>query len=225
MKKKLALSIAAAAMVGTLAVGGTLAWFTDTETATNVVTTGKVDVAILEKGAGDSVFEVVKEGETGVTINNAVPGGTYDKDAMIKNVGVNPAWVRAKIEVYEVNGENETLADLPEGAVTFVGTHTDWVKNTEDSTDEYFYYSKILTTETPSNETELLMSGVELDGKLLDNKYVGKNYKIKIFAEAVQSDNLVDESGVAVDNAIEAFAEDVVGENGVADLVEPSANN
>ena len=31
MKKKLVLSLAAAAMVGTLAVGGTLAWFTDTE--------------------------------------------------------------------------------------------------------------------------------------------------------------------------------------------------
>ena len=32
MKKKYALALAAAAMVGTLAVGGTLAWFTDTET-------------------------------------------------------------------------------------------------------------------------------------------------------------------------------------------------
>ena len=43
MKKKYALALAAAAMVGTLAVGGTLAWFTDTETATNVVTMGNVD--------------------------------------------------------------------------------------------------------------------------------------------------------------------------------------
>ena len=38
MKKKVALTAAAVALVGTLAVGGTLAWFTDTETATNVVT-------------------------------------------------------------------------------------------------------------------------------------------------------------------------------------------
>ena len=48
MKKKLVLSLAAAALVGTLAVGGTLAWFTDTETATNVVTTGNVDIAWFE---------------------------------------------------------------------------------------------------------------------------------------------------------------------------------
>ena len=47
MKKKLVLSLAAAALVGTLAVGGTLAWFTDTETATNVVTTGNVEYCMV----------------------------------------------------------------------------------------------------------------------------------------------------------------------------------
>ena len=53
MKKKYALALAAAAMVGTLAVGGTLAWFTDTETATNVVTMGNVDITLSENGGED----------------------------------------------------------------------------------------------------------------------------------------------------------------------------
>ena len=48
MRRKVALTAAAVAMVGTLAVGGTLAWFTDTETATNVITTGNVDVRWFE---------------------------------------------------------------------------------------------------------------------------------------------------------------------------------
>ena len=58
MKKKLVLSLAAAAMVGTLAVGGTLAWFTDTETATNVVTTGHVDISVMEKDKADKEYTV-----------------------------------------------------------------------------------------------------------------------------------------------------------------------
>ena len=52
MRRKVALTAAAVAMVGTLAVGGTLAWFTDTETATNVVTLGNVDIVLNEDGKG-----------------------------------------------------------------------------------------------------------------------------------------------------------------------------
>ena len=56
MKKKVALTAAAVAMVGTLAVGGTLAWFTDTETATNVVTMGEVDIKLSEDGVLNGIL-------------------------------------------------------------------------------------------------------------------------------------------------------------------------
>ena len=50
MKKKYALALATAAMVVTQTVGGSLDWFTGTETATNVVTMGIVDISLGQAG-------------------------------------------------------------------------------------------------------------------------------------------------------------------------------
>ena len=85
MKKKLVLSLAAAALVGTLAVGGTLAWFTDTETATNVVTTGNVDIAWFE-GDGN-VEKKITDKYTGIqfgTETPVTPGQNLDKRLVIR---------------------------------------------------------------------------------------------------------------------------------------------
>ena len=68
MKKKVALTAAAVALVGTLAVGGTLAWFTDTETATNVVTMGEVDIRLSEDGGKDGII-----GNNGLEYDNVMP--------------------------------------------------------------------------------------------------------------------------------------------------------
>lgn len=47
-KKKLVVVLAALVAVLTIAIGGTLAYFTDTEKATNVMTVGKVDINLEE---------------------------------------------------------------------------------------------------------------------------------------------------------------------------------
>ncbi len=47
-KKKIAIAIAAAALAGTCAIGGTLAWLTDAAAKTNTFTVGDVDVSITE---------------------------------------------------------------------------------------------------------------------------------------------------------------------------------
>ena len=49
MKRKIMLGIASIAMVLTIAIGGTLAYFTDTDSAANVITMGKVDISLVEK--------------------------------------------------------------------------------------------------------------------------------------------------------------------------------
>ena len=93
MKKKYALALAAAAMVGTLAVGGTLAWFTDTETATNVVTMGNVDITLSEAGGEDGAII-----DGGLEYTDVMPGDKFQKTVTIKNNG-NDAYVRAVITV------------------------------------------------------------------------------------------------------------------------------
>ena len=49
MKKKLMVTALAVALVA-IAVGGTLAWFNDTDEVTNVFTVGSVDIEQKEKG-------------------------------------------------------------------------------------------------------------------------------------------------------------------------------
>lgn len=57
MKKKTILVAAIAVMlVAALVVGGTLAYFTDTDTKTNTFTVGKVDITLNEKGADGKDF-------------------------------------------------------------------------------------------------------------------------------------------------------------------------
>lgn len=58
MKKKTILVAAIAVMlVAALVVGGTLAYFTDTDTKTNTFTVGKVDITLNEKGADGKDFQ------------------------------------------------------------------------------------------------------------------------------------------------------------------------
>lgn len=57
MSKRKILSLALTiCMVAILAVGGTLAYFMDTETATNTFTIGKVDITLVEKNADGTPF-------------------------------------------------------------------------------------------------------------------------------------------------------------------------
>lgn len=55
-KKKLVLAIAACTLSLTLAFGGTLAYMTDTEGATNTVTVGRVNIDLEEPGYPGNVY-------------------------------------------------------------------------------------------------------------------------------------------------------------------------
>lgn len=116
MKKRLMLGIIAAALTLALVVGGTLMLFTaQTETATNVVTTGNVQIILQEQGGeiirdvdGEEIrirtkgwrydYKTVGEdGFTGIDYDDpaqAVPGDTLTKSPRIVNSGLNPVYVK-----------------------------------------------------------------------------------------------------------------------------------
>ena len=194
MKKKLVLSLAAAAMVGTLAVGGTLAWFTDTETAVNVVTTGNVDIAWYEGADGDSLKKV-DEDYKGMQFGDTkpvVPGQNLDKMAVVKNEGKNPAYVRAQIEVLDEKGQPVTEADL--ALLEFVGLNDKWEED-----GGYYYYKDVVDTKKPGNQTEPIMTDVKVKPSANNEELADKKFTINLLAEAVQSDEL------GVDNCKAAF--------------------
>ena len=110
MKKKSILMAAIAVMlVAVLVVGGTLAYFTDTKSATNTFTMGNVKIALDEQQKGENGLEDFAQGKT------LVPGKSNDGNAVSKivtvsNTGDNDAWVwvELKIPAYLVSNEYPT---------------------------------------------------------------------------------------------------------------------
>ena len=101
MKKKTILMAAIAVMlVAVLVVGGTLAYFTDTKSATNTFTVGDVKIKLDESNVNDPDGDRVTSNEyTGV-----FPGIQYKKDPVVTNTGKNGAYVRAVVTIE--NGMN-----------------------------------------------------------------------------------------------------------------------
>ena len=101
MKKKSILMAAIAVMlVAVLVVGGTLAYFTDTKSATNTFTVGDVKITLDESNVKDPNGNRVTSNEyTGM-----LPGIQYKKDPVVTNIGNNDAYVRAVVTIE--NGMN-----------------------------------------------------------------------------------------------------------------------
>ena len=107
--KKLIAAVAAAALVAVIGVGATLAYFTDSDEAKNVLTLGAVDIELTEPNyKGDAEYV------------NIVPGDEIEKDPVITLASASEdAYVRVKLEIdikKQILGkdENETEVVLGE---------------------------------------------------------------------------------------------------------------
>jgi len=99
--KKILISLSIIGVVGAIAVGGTIAYFSDTETSTgNTFTAGTIDIAIDAENPWTSHYDIgdLKPGETG-NIN-------FD----ITNVGANPVNVSKTLTSIVGNGGAATYA-------------------------------------------------------------------------------------------------------------------
>ena len=108
MKKKITALCLCVALLAVAVVGASLAYFTDTDNATNTFTVGNVAIDLIEQQKG---VNGLKDFENNKTL---VPG-TSDKNAVskivtVKNTGENDAWVWVdlKIPAYLVSNEYPT---------------------------------------------------------------------------------------------------------------------
>ncbi len=109
MNKKKILSLVLVVVLLVTAVSGTLAYFTDTEEATNVFTVGSVDIRLLESQyytnvdtASDADIRNSAENYQAYLAEagkNVVPGREFNKAIYIDNVGDSPAYVRVRMIV------------------------------------------------------------------------------------------------------------------------------
>ena len=172
-KKKLLTMVLALVLIGAVGVGATLAYFTDNDSATNVVTMGHVNIELTEED-----WSYGEEGITGVT-----PGQEIAKDPTITLVGDSlDAYVRIKLEVTGFDGVENADAykeDVLEDLVLGEG----WEK-----VGDYYYYAKKLTKDIPS--TTALFEKVIIPGEWT-NDVANATFNILVSAEAIQADNFL----------------------------------
>lgn len=173
--KKKIFALALVAICLSLVAYGTLAYFTDVDRATNVITMGTVDIDIEEWSKSED-SETLKPfvGPIGV-----LPGQTVSKIVQIKNIGTGTAYVRVSLEkIIELAEDRSGEVDL--SLISYDINSEDWTL-----VDGYYYYNKPLQ---PNSTTTPLLKNV-IFANNMDNMYQHSKVTIKIAAEATQAAN------------------------------------
>lgn len=103
MTKKKIVTLALVVAIAVMAIAGaSLAYFTDTKTATNTFTMGNVKITLDEADITNPEGDRVTENEYG--IEDVYPGAVLSKDPTVHNTGKNPAYIRAIVTIE--NGMN-----------------------------------------------------------------------------------------------------------------------
>ena len=175
-KKKLVLAIALAVCL-LAAVGGTLAWFSAQYRTTNVITTGAVNIHILETKA-----ESGKEVPYVDPVRGVMPGTRVSKIVRVVNED-SAAWVRVRTEIRITDADGEalptTLADGTAAVSYAIGDG--WLSGD----DGYAYYS---TPVDAQSDTTPLFEEVAFSEKM-GNEYQGCTVTLVLYADAVQAKN------------------------------------
>lgn len=157
-----------------IVASGTLAYFTASETAHNVITSGGVDIQLIEQSRNEDGSLVPWEDVDGV-----MPGAEISKIVTVENTGASDAWVRVSVT------KSITLARGVQGTpdlslVVLDINPTDWTEQ-----DGYYYYNDPLA---PGETTPPLFTTVTFDPKM-GNDYQGSTAHIDVKADAVQVAN------------------------------------
>ena len=112
MKKKILALSMCIALAAIAIVGASLAYFTDTKTATNTFTMGNVRIKLDETNVNDLEGDRVTS-----NVYNVYPGAVVTKDPIVHNIGKNGAYIRATVNVS--NWMNLVGAYYPDFKETF----------------------------------------------------------------------------------------------------------
>lgn len=225
-KKKIAIAIAAAALAGTCAIGGTLAWLTaSTEEVTNTFTMGNVNITLDETKVGgtghdDRWSPSSADDEQSYTLS---PGTTVDKDPTVTvKTGSDNCFVFVAVkDTLTTNNPSITYIDsalegdeedatkawqkatLPEGASMPAGYTLYYYYNTDTQTS-------VVSKSNSDTVLPDLFDGLNIPSSMTG--LTGDGNTIDVDAFAIQSDNLAgdntDESArlaVAIEEAVRMF--------------------
>ena len=112
MKKKITAIFLCVALVAIAVVGASLAYFTDTKSATNTFTMGNVKITLDETDVTNPTGDRVTSNAYDV-----YPGAVVTKDPIVHNTGKNAAYIRATVNVSD--WMNLVAAYYPDFEATF----------------------------------------------------------------------------------------------------------
>lgn len=162
------LLIALAAILVTVLTQPTLAYYTTVGKATNVVTSGDIELLIHEKTADGSDFPA-----EGVYV---IPGDIVSKQVSVENVGGHPFYLRVKL----VRGSTNEVLSAEDSLKININT-TNWTY-----LDGFYYYNQVLQ---PGETTPTLFTEVEIVGSKVDKSHIGSTLSLTVNAYAVQSEH------------------------------------
>lgn len=174
-KKKMITVCLVVALMAVFAIGGSLAYFTDTEEKDNTFTVGNVDIQLTEPNW-------VSSGS--VDAPEVYPGEALAKDPTVKNNGANPCFVRIQVTGLDC------LDDA--GMITYRTDYVDnklgenWVKGT----DGYYYYNKVLAVGATTDalfDQIVIPTGVTNADAFDSDTAKRIEYSVDVKAQAVQA--------------------------------------
>lgn len=166
MKKKILALTLVVVLAATAVIGGTLAYFTDTDKADNVFTVGNVDITLHEPDWAGNVDDH----------DDFYPGEAIAKDPCVTNDGENPCFVRIKVTGWDCLGEGNMIQYRTNGVINALG------EGWHDVGGGVFYYDKILAV---GEQTTDLFDHIVIP-TTVTNGFDG-TYDLVVTAEAVQA--------------------------------------
>ena len=205
MKKKMMALVLCVALVAVAAVGATMAYFTDTKTATNTFTVGNVEITLDEAKVDLNGNRVMKEdGVTPVdrvTENEykLIPGHTYVKDPTVTVVkGSEECYVRALITINNKAALDEIFA--PNGvdlSTVLTGASADWTYEgyevVGDARVYTLWYKATVKAVDSDVKLPALFKNLVIPQEMTNKDLASlKNFEIKVEANAIQADGFKD---------------------------------
>lgn len=183
-KKIIGLCIAGVLVVGS--IGGSLAWFTSSDSVTNPFSTASTDNP-SDPNSGIKIHEDFNKEDA----DNTLPGDTVTKQVNVINKATYDQLIRVKIKKVwkDAKGEEKPDLDTKNINLNFENNLTDSNKPEEgkwiEGSDGYYYYNGIVN---PDGQTANLLESVTLS-KDTTNEFKGLKFDVVVDSEGVQAAN------------------------------------
>ena len=186
MSKKKIIGLCIAGVLAVGSIGGSLAWFTSSDSVTNPFTTASTDNP-SDPNSGIKINEKFDKNEA----DNTLPGDNVTKQVNVSNTATYDQLIRVKIEKVWKDAEGTEKPDLDKENIilNFEKNLTDsnnpeegkWIKGS----DGYYYYNGIVN---PQGQTSNLLESVTLS-KDTTNEFKGLKFDVTVNSEGVQAAN------------------------------------